>query len=322
MAKLPTLRSNSFEVFSNTLYAGTWNENSSHVTNGAQIWRTEDPDTGTWEKVVSGGFDNAENGEVMALRKFGNYLYAGTYSYDDADPEATIWRSDTGDSGDWEKVFSKATPGYHHAVAVLDMAVFHNLLWAATFNREDGAEIWFSGDGLGWTQANTDGFGDAGNTGVLSLAVFNEALYAGTQNYDYDTGYTYGGEIWRLEENSVTGAPTVMSWSQVMEGGFGDVHNWGIGGLFEYHNKLYAVTANEYKGTEVWRSATGDQDSWEQVGAHSLGKEWVSAYTMWNNNHAVFNDVLYLGTYRQWGIGGGRVWSFMPDTIYLPLIVK
>ncbi len=122
-----------FETFNSKLYAGTWNETSEGGTNGGQVWRSATPETGGWEKVVDGGFGSTNNSEVMSLKTFGSYLYAGTYVYDDSIHGAKIYRSDSGDSGDWDVVFDDTTPGYSTPPGIFVMEVFDGYLYAGLF---------------------------------------------------------------------------------------------------------------------------------------------------------------------------------------------
>jgi hypothetical protein len=65
-------------------------------------------------------------------------------------------------------------------------------------------------DGVTWTQVNTDGFGDAHNTGVSSLAIYNTNLYGGTWNL------TTGGEVWQLQLPLPTSVPATNQWGTII----------------------------------------------------------------------------------------------------------
>jgi len=107
-----------------------------------------------------------------------------------------------------------------------------------------------------WAQVNINGFGWRENNDVESLAVFNNQLYAGVENYAKS-----GAQIWRLGK---------MGWEQVMGDGFGDGMNVGIVSLVVYNGYLYAGTKNgtypdfnDTNGGEIWRSADGL--TWQMV---------------------------------------------------------
>src|SRR3990172_7510169 len=105
---------------------------------------------------------------------------------------------------------------------------------------------------LTWSQSNTDGFGDSGNTVVYSLAAYGGNLYAGTFNYS-------GAEVWEYD-----GA----SWTQVNSDGFGDANNKGVNSLAAYGGNLYAGTNNDTTGAEVWEY---DGASWTQANSDGFG---------------------------------------------------
>jgi sugar lactone lactonase YvrE len=136
-----------------------------------------------------------------------------------------------------------------------------------------------------WTQANINGFGVRGNLGVNALGSFNGELYAGTVNF-----FT-GGDLWRL------GA----SWDRVASlGSF----NHGISALAEYDGTFYAATWNQ-SGAELWRSPTGDSDSWVQVVSGGFGDSANTEIT----SLIGYDGYLYAGTWTEDGDGhGGEVW--------------
>lgn len=278
-----------FAEFDGTLYAGTWNGGG----NGGQIWRSPSGDGGSWEQVASNGFGDATNGEVMALAPFDGYLYAGTWSYDLEDHGAEIWRSPSGDGSSWTRVVSDTLFGDGDNVAIMSFEVFSDHLYAATSNGNTGGEIWRTGDGTTWTQANADGFDDADNSYVVSLEVFDGQLYAGTWNSDS------GGEVWRTANG--------INWDQVMSGGFDDAHNRDVASLIAFGGDLYVIAGNFNTGPEVWRSSGGDAGSWQKVTDTGFGGG-RSTVLYWDNVAAVLGDDLYVGTTTS-GNGGGRVWK-------------
>jgi hypothetical protein len=228
----------------------------------------------------------------MALAAFDGHLYAGTWSTDLEDHGAEIWRSSTGNGGSWTRMAGDAVFGEGDNVAIMSFAAFGDQLYAATANGETGGEVWRTGDGGAWTQANVDGFGDADNTYVSSLEVFDGQLYAGTHNDEA------GGEIWRT--------PDGTGWERVVSGGFDGEDNRRIASLAAFDGGLYAVVANFDTGPEVWRSSSGDEGGWEKVTDIGFGGG-RSTTVYWDNVAAVLGGELYVGTTTS-GNGGGRVW--------------
>jgi len=71
----------SLAVFSDTLYAGTYNGN------GGEIWRMDSP----WTAVITSGLGYTHNRGIDHLIEFNNYLYAGTLNVADG---GEVWRYD------------------------------------------------------------------------------------------------------------------------------------------------------------------------------------------------------------------------------------
>ena len=91
--------------------------------------------------------------------------------------------------------------------------------------------------GQTWNQVNSDGFGDANNTDSVKMAVFNNRLYVGAENY------STGVEVWQYEGTN---------WIQVNTDGFGDANNAGTRGMVAFNNRLYVGTFNPTTGGELW----------------------------------------------------------------------
>jgi len=85
-------------------------------------------------------------------------------------------------------------------------------------------------------------------------------------------------------------------WEAVIEPGFGSVKNYSVVAMADYNGYLYAMTRNETKGAEIWRSADGN--NWEQVlfpngetnGVY--GNPWLTC--LWGKM-IVYKDRLYCG---------------------------
>jgi len=127
-----------------------------------------------------------------------------------------------------------------------------------------------------WTQVNNNAFGlgdPSGNSysgeDAFEVAIFNGQLYVGMEADD-----RYGARIWRTR----AGIPTARSqadWEQAVDDAFGDVdNNDHIDSLEPFAGYLYASTAQKdanRKGTQVWRSSSGDKGTWTQVNENGFG---------------------------------------------------
>jgi hypothetical protein len=286
--------------FGGQLYAGTWVDDGS----GAQIWRSPSGNAGSWSQVAQGGLGSANNNEFMALTPFNGYLYAGTWVGNPGVHGAEVWRSSSGASGSWTRSASNGF-GDSNNSAILTMKVFDGALYAATKNDATGGEVLRSNDGQQWTQVNTNGFGSVNNTAVVSLEVFAGKLYAGTWNS------ATGAEIWRTANGT--------SWERVLQGGFGNSDNGRIAALVAFRGELFALVGNSETGAEVWRSPSGDTNSWIKVidGGFGSGR---GALLAWDNHVALSDGALYIGTYT-FGNSGGRVWKYLHNKTYLPMLI-
>jgi hypothetical protein len=84
-----------------------------------------------------------------------------------------------------------------------------------------------------WTQVNVDGFGDSDNWQAFAMAVYDGALYVGTNN-NLD-----GCEVWRWD------GPGPSDWTRVASGGFGDSFNRDVASMVVYDGRLFASTHND-----------------------------------------------------------------------------
>jgi len=195
----------------------------------------------------------------------------------------------------------------------------------------------------GWAPSHGQGFGDAENWAVLSLAEHDGDLLAGTANdtgaqvwrlsgggwqpyLDFGNfsattiginhlfpfaGQTYaatwdetaGGGIWR----SMPGLPD--DWSPAVDDGFGDAGNKEVFRLGQFGGHLYAGTWKyDGSGAEVWRSDDGLD--WTQVNADGFGDAGNESVL----SFATFGDYLYAGTYNP--ATGGEVWRSLDGTVW------
>jgi len=183
------------------MYTGTYNK-----TTGVEIWRSAAGDAGSWTQVNSDGFGDAHN-QSAGLSVFKGYLYAATYNYyDSPNPGAELWRCQTCNGTDWEQVAIAKGLGDTENRA-LKLLIFENQLYAFTYNRATGMEIWRSEDGVSWTQVGIDGLGDSNNWGTYwwnSMTIFENKLYVGIWNN------ANAGEIWQKTPPTYIYLPLVL----------------------------------------------------------------------------------------------------------------
>ena len=227
-----------------------------------------------WRQININGFGNADNRAIGALESFNGQLYAGAISVNGG---ADIWRYN---GTSWEMAVENI--GGSKSNGVDDLIEFNSNLYAGIWNDTDYGAIYRSSNGINWTPVITGGFGNTNNSELFRFAEFNNTLYAATWNA------TNGGELWRND-----GIGSLGGWSKAVDGGFGDTNNRGIIGLQEYNGYLYAATYNKQTGTQVWRSSTGNNGSWQRVNTDGFGNGDNRAA-----NLEVFAGKLYAGIYR------------------------
>ena len=312
-----------FAVFSNRLYAGTYNS-----AEGSEIWRSSDGVN--WQSVSSAfnGFGNPNNIAVSAFAVFSNKLYVGTEKC----WQNEIWR--TANGYDFECVATNAF-NFMSDHRIQSLCVFNNYLYAGT---SFFGQVWRTADGTNWEQVNIDGFGDWNNQDIV-LCVFNNWLYAGTYNS------AEGSEIWRSPDGINwtnvssggwgTGDSRINSmisfngyiyasddgglvyrsfdgttWEQITDDGFGSYGS--IVSFAVYSNYIYAGSQwGLLGGCRLYRSKTGDSGTWVQVNENGFGNA--------NNDGlvsmTVFSNSLFCGTYNS--AEGCEVWSDLPLEINL-----
>lgn len=175
----------------------------------------------------------------------------------------------------WQQVNSSGfgDPLAHEVSAV---AAFNGYLYAGTSNATNSARIFRSADGTVWNPVIDPGFGSAHDTAppaILDLMVFNGRLYA-------STGRGNAAQIWRTLDGT--------NWARVVNAGFGDPDVVDITMLAAYNGLIYAGATNAVSGAQIWRSFTGDSNSWTQV-APAVAGTAVSTIT----GFAVFDGALY-----------------------------
>ena len=195
-------------VFGEQLYVGT------SSSGGAELWRT---DGSAWEQVVAGGFTDDRNHDFGQLASFEGHLYVATTNISGTHQ---LWRSPSGDAGDWTQVAELG------GVGVLDVCAGQLYLGKS---GAAGAELWRSPTGITWTSVFTGGLAPH-NTDLSAMAEFDGQCYIGLRNT------TTGGEVWRSENG--------LEWTAVITGGLGNPANARPYGLLATPEHLYLVFSN------------------------------------------------------------------------------
>lgn len=320
----------------------------------ASLWKTAD--FSSWEQVISSNFIPDYSGIIYSLADYGDYLYAGTSTWDETTYEylgGEIWRSL--DASTWEKVVDQGF-GYPEINDDIDLLYeFDNILYATTWSYSAGAQIWRSADGQNWENEMSGGYNDPNTGGIPDLVEHNGDLYAGTWGYyesrarvfrqdspgvwtavtpasfssSYNNGITamasFDGYLYVGTRNNFSGGEIWRcqacndsdGWNQVITPGYGNIDNSIISAFSIFNNQLFAITYNQVTGAEIWRSADGL--TWEQIGFGGLGdSQNIRLYA--SDSAIEFRDTLVLGFLNQ--MNGLEIWQFLHNKLFLPIITR
>jgi hypothetical protein len=284
-------------VFNGNVYASTaW----AGIGVVGQVWRS--PNGSTWNPVINNGFGNVNNAGVAPFGTFKGFIYAGTIFDSNGINGLEIWRSATGNPGDWHNVVTGGKGNTNNYLAT-SFTEFGGYLYAAIENVHDGAEIWRTDDGSNWTTVSSGGFANADNTQTGGMTIYEGYLYVGTRND------VTGAQLFR----SLNGT----TWEPVIEDGFGDVNNFKIETIYSWNGSLIAGTDNLITGVEIWQSSDGL--GWNQINSNGFGDSH-NIKVLWNSSIIEYNHHLYVGTENS--TTGGEIWQYLKYPIFLPLVKR
>jgi hypothetical protein len=228
------------------------------------------------------------------------YLYAATQG-----EVSVLWRSKTGNPGEWEKAFQFDT--FSNSIRWIeqhDGRVYLAVAYDSFGDTPPPGEIWASDDGVNFVPVMQDGFGDLDNRGTQALISYNGWVYAGTKND------VTGFEVWKFRPTNTEPAESAeYEFVKVVENGGPSAHNENAGMPIIFKNKLYIGTqlyvgginfqsGNGFQGCDIIR--INEDDSWDTiVGPGSLSgyesgfNHFTNAYLWWMEEH---DGWLYAGT--------------------------
>ena len=244
-------------------------------------------------KIISSGFGNINNTEVVVHIVRDGYLYAGTRNDSEG---SSIWRSVDGTTWD---LIPQTDHGFGdpNNTQIMSMYMWREHFYASTRNEVTGTELWRSPDGLSWSQVNSNGFGSSGTTKARAILSYQGNLFVTTGNY------TTGGRVWRSSDGT--------TWSQINDNGFGNAFNTDVAAAAVFDGYLYCATENEMgpaQGIEIWRY---DGALWVRTTTGGFG----DANNVFPTNMTVFENYLYVGAENNstlgtmWRSPDGTTWE-------------
>jgi hypothetical protein len=294
-----------------------------------------------WEKAAPDGFGHTHNDTIWSLLEFNNRLFAGTRNWTDG---AEIWSSE--DTETWTLIQDQGIGDANNTAIPSMFSIPNEDLYLGTENTDTGAELMLSTDnGYTWEPFNSDGFGDADNSRVLSGAALMSGMdvhhvFVGTYNpadmaqfYHHDgtswSSYSFGGTNDSASSMCSTYYVYIGTWSWVdgakfwrynwatktmslLRGdAFGNIHNIGARSLLCLQHEVLIGTYNPADGAEIWRY---DEiaESWSELATggfddpHNIGITSLAAY----------GDYLYAGTENN--VTGAEIWRSLDGTSWVP----
>lgn len=261
----------SLVVFKDYLYASVYNP-----TDGVKIFRSFDGKD--WSQVNENGFGNSSHTSAVLFTD-NNYLYAGTTG-DGGISGFKLLKTSNGT--DWVQIGEDGF-GDVNNYAIQAITSFQGKIYISVFyidfdTFDMGVRIYRIDSDSSWTKVNEEGFGDSNNAMCYTMNVFNDQLYVGTFHA------IQGPEIWRSQNGA--------NWSRVIYNGFGEINGHFFSSIFSFHQQIYASMMSE-TGFELWRSNSGDEGSWDQVGEDGFGDINNIATSF---SPVIVNDRIYFGT--------------------------
>lgn len=247
-----------------------------------------------WQQVNTNGFGDPLAIEVSALEAFNGHLYAGTAN---AMAGARIFRSQDGTT--WTPV---SQPGFGigtdtRPLAIMDLAVFNQKLYASTGRSENAGQIWRSQDGTTWAPMTITGFDDPDSVDITAMAEFDGYLYAGVTNR------VSGAQVWRSSSGDNN------TWSQVAPATPG-TEAATITGFAVYGGALHAAVESGGPA-QLWRT---DGGAWTTIVSDGFG----SSTTTLTGGMAEMAGYLYVGAGDE--VDGAQLWRTVDETIWEPAI--
>jgi hypothetical protein len=204
----------------------------------------------------------------------------------------------------WERVLSFDDDPLIESIQSL--TVFKDQLYAAAADWYAGGTVWRTKDGGKWERVSEPGFGTHANYMTAYLFVFQDKLYAGTGCPEWhnlsgvNEDYCGVSMVYRTEDGK--------KWEAVDIAGFGDKDNQYVPIFAEFQGRLYAGTYNP-KGTQIWRSQTGDPGSWEKVMSASPNNDATGLIVFKNQLYAIFATLGMTSPLSVWHTADGENWE-------------
>ncbi len=286
-----------------------------------QILRSEDGTSFSDCGPPGLGLGDVDIAAVRCLFELGGWLYttpiglnkARGWADDNITDLAVVLRTRDPASGDWQ-IVSEPSFGDHRNDSINELCAFGDRLYAATYNRTTGFQLWRSGDlsaaSPEWVKILDKGaWRGMANPMPTSMKVFDGALYVGTgvqrqPGRGLDAHGPFAPELLRVHEDDtwevVAGQPRLTphglkSPASKQGPGFDDPFVQAFWRLEVHENVLYVGGSDwRFWPTYLGRPARprGDISSVHLDWLQELSSEWRGDYTIWKStNGSAFETV-------------------------------
>lgn len=187
----------------------------------------------SWEQVVTKGFGEPSNDYAWSMAVFKGKIYIGTLNFFKG---GEIWRSSTGDPGNWQKVYNSPSSLFSN-IGVRHLYVDGDeVMYACTVNA-NGAEILRTTNGQRWIAV--ENLGKRDNAAFRCMIRFGDYLYAGAGSNEAQLYRSKDGFNWQV----VNANPSFTS-TKVSDPNSGSevTNNTMIGELEVFNDQLYVFT--------------------------------------------------------------------------------
>ena len=301
---------------------------------GTQLWVT---DGTAWRQANEDGFGVGARSS-RGIREFDGTLYAdaGQMKEDEDELNAQIFSysgplvaASVGsiNPASWISV----TPIWENPVnSIGELLEYNGSLYAGTWSNSfvggagesNGCEVWRYTPAASpqWERISEPGFGDSKNGSVLSMAVFDNQLYVGTQNFEIpEEGLgsptdilelADGAEVWRWNGSMWQAVIINGNPANPLDEGATRIDNLYMWRMIVYKGELIVGTMNIFRGGELWASKDGV--SFRLINDPGMRRDTtvvpacfeflgIDFYLELSEQYgirtvAVFDDMLYVGT--------------------------
>lgn len=172
-------------------------------------------------------------------------------------------------------------------------------MYAGTLNLE-GAQLWRTEDGEKYDKVFDVGNGDATNTAIMDLTVYDGKLYVGTMNF------FSGAQLFSNKDRDG------LEFELLFEGGNGDSQNAYVWYMCEFNDRLYVATFKTSGEFDLFSAEEPAADiEWTIETNDAFGNQ----YQYGVRSMIVYDDVMLIGSATARGPEATQIYQCTPKTV-------